>query len=210
MKIFSLLIIILISFNITFGQKDYKVLDSISIRGQIFSALVQDGDTLILARLDDVSFTTLRSFKSRDEYKRYLKYKKYAAFVYPYARDAIKILQKIEDVTKDMRKSKRKKYIKRTYKQLEHNFKKQLIKLSKTQGRIMVKMIEKEMDESFYNIIKSKRNGFTAFYWHQFGKIYDYNLKRGYVKGDDLIMDAVLKDFDISYKENMGAKIMNK
>jgi len=74
----------------------------------------------------------------------------------------------------------------------------------------MVKMIEKEMDESFYNIIKSKRNGFTAFYWHQFGKIYDYNLKRGYVKGDDLIMDAVLKDFDISYKENMGAKIMNK
>ena len=192
------------------NAQDYEMIDSVRIRGQIFSAMVQDGDTLILARLDDVSLTSLRDFNSRDEYLRYLKYKRYAAVVYPYAKDAIGILKKVEERTQDMKRSKRKKYIKHTYKQLENNFKKQLKKLSKTQGKILVKMIEKEMDDSFYNIIREKRGRFTAAYWHQFGKLFNYNLKEGYREGDDLIMDAVLKDFDISFDDDSSRKILSK
>lgn len=196
------------SFNLA-AQPSYELLDSLRIDGKVFSAIIQNGDTLILAQLDDVNFTSPRSFSSRDEYRRYLKYKKYAAIVYPYAKDAINILKKVDERTEHMRKRKKKKYVKNTYKQLELNFKNQLKGLTKTQGTILIKMIEKEMDESFYNIIKDKRNGFTAMYWHQFGKMFDYNLKRGYVRGDDLILDAVLDGFDISYKEDSGGIILS-
>lgn len=34
---------------------------------------------------------------------------------------------------------------------------------------IMIKMIERETNKSFYNVIKENRSGFTAFYWHQLG-----------------------------------------
>jgi len=190
--------------------QDYDMLDSVRINGQIFSAIVQDGDTLIMAQLDDVKLTSLRSFESRAEYLRYKKYKRYAALVYPYAKDAINILKTIEGRTEDMKRSKRKKYIKHTYKQMEHNFKQQLKKLSKTQGKILVKMIEKEMDVSFYNIIKTKRNRFSAMYWNRMGKMFGYDLKSGYVKGEDPIMDAVLMDFDISFDKGGSAKILTK
>lgn len=95
----------------------------------------------------------------------------------------------------DMEPQKRKRYIKNTYRQLEHNFKQQLKKLSKTQGKILVKMIEKETNTSFYNIIKRMRNGFVAFYWHRFSKFFGYDLKRGYHVGDDKMMDVILQDF---------------
>lgn len=209
MKYLFFVFILLLS-SIEGKAQAYEMIDSVRIRGQIFSAMVQDGDTLILAQLDDVSLTSLRDFKSRDEYLRYLKYKRYAAVVYPYAKDAIGILKKVEERTQDMKRSKRKKYIKHTYKQLENNFKKQLKKLSKTQGKILVKMIEKEMDDSFYNIIKDKRGRFTAAYWHQFGKMFGYNLKEGYIEGEDIIMDAVLRDFDISFDKDSSNKILSK
>lgn len=199
----------LLTGSILFGQQGYKMLDSVRIDGQIFSAIVQNGDTLILARLDDVSLTSFRSFSSRDEYLRYLRYKKYAALVYPYAKDAVNVLKTVEDRTRSMSRSKRKKYVDHTYRQLEHNFKQQLKNLTKTQGKILVKMIEKEMDQSFYDIIKAKRNRFSAFYWYQFGKLYDYDLKRGYVRGDDYIMDAILKDFDLS-NENGNPILLSK
>jgi len=48
---------------------------------------------------------------------------------------------------------------------------------------------------TFYNLIKKMRNGFVAFYWHQFGKLYGYDLKEGYIRGKDKPMDAVLDDF---------------
>jgi len=208
MKTTFLALICFFSFLVLKAQ-DYEMLDSVRINGQIFSAMIQDGDTLILAQLDDVRFTSLRSFESREEYLRYKKYKRYAVKVYPYAKDAINILKKVEERTAHMKRSKRKKYVKHTYKQLEHNFKKNLTKLSKTQGKILVKMIEKEMGESFYSIIKGKRNRFAAMYWNRMGKLFGYDLKRGYVKGDDHIMDIILNDFDISYNKFGSAKILS-
>jgi len=190
--------------------QDYKMLDSVRVNGRVYPAMVMGGDTLILAELDDVQMTSLRSFSSREEYRKYLKYRKYAAAVYPYAKDAVNILKTVEERTAEMPKSRRKKYIKQTYKQLENNFKKQLMGLYKTQGLILIKMIEKEMDQSFYDIIRDKRNFFTAFYWQNFGKLYGYDLKRGYVKGDDPILDAVLRDFDVSYDKNASGMIHSK
>lgn len=93
---------------------------------------------------------------------------------------------------------------------MEYNFKQQLKSLYKTQGLILIKMIEKELDQSFYKIIKEKRNIFTATYWNTFGKAFGYDLKEGYVIGEDLIMDAVLKDFDISQNNYSSSKILSK
>ena len=210
MRFFFILIFSGLFWTTVIAQPDYEMLDSVRINGQIYSAMVQNGDTMILARLDDVSLTSLRTFKSREEYLRYLRYKKYAAIVYPYAKDAINILKTVEERTKDMKRSKRKDYVDHTYRQLEHNFKQQLKGLSKTQGKILVKMIEKELDQPFYEIIRAKRSRFSAFYWYQFGKLFDYDLKRGYVIGDDYIMDAVLKDFDISFDEDGSAILLSK
>ena len=63
-----------------------------------------------------------------------------------------------------------------------------------------VKMIERELDRNMYSLVRELRGRFTAFYWHNFGKLYSYDLKEGYQKGKYIILDAVLQDFDISYR----------
>ena len=184
----------------------------VKIDGKVYETMIVDGDTIILADLDPLSISSPRSFNSNEERKLYRKYKYYAGIVYPYAKDAINIINKMEERTKHMKPAKRQKYIKLTYRQLEHNFKRQLKKLSKTQGKILIKMIEKETDQTFYNFIKKMRNGFVAFYWHQFSKLYDYNLKEGYVIGNDHILDIVLQDFNFNNNKDahLNAHMLKK
>ena len=63
-------------------------------------------------------------------------------------------------------------------------------------------MIEKELDDNFYDLLKGLRGGFNARVWQTAGKFYGYNLKDGYTKGEDPILDAVLGDLNISYEIN--------
>ncbi len=171
----------------------------VSINGQVMTALITDGDTLILADLQDVSITSPRTFENAEEYRKYLLYRNYANKVYPYAREAIKIFREMEEATSTLNNRKRKKHIKKLQKDLKKEFSDPLKKLTRTQGKILVKMIERELDTPMFELLKDLKGGFTAGYWNQFSKIYGYDLKRGYVVGDDNILDAVLQDFDVSY-----------
>jgi len=174
--------------------------DKLKIDGEIVEVLYTEDDTLLLADLGDVYVSSLRNFDSVDEYLRYMKYRRYATKVYPYAVEAIKIFREVEYVTATMKPKKRKKYIKRLNKELKKEFTDPLKNLSKTQGKILIKMIEKELDKPFHTLIKSLRGGFSAAYWSTISRPFGYRLKNGYVKGEDKILDAVLNDLDVSHK----------
>ena len=200
MKIYSysILIVFLLVGSQVFGQKNTKE-EQVEINGQVMTALITDGDTLILANLEDVSITSPRSFNNTEEYRKYLYYRKCANKVYPYAREAIKIFREMEEATANLNRRKRKKHVRKLQKQLKEEFSDPLKKLTRIQGSILVKMIENELDTPMHSLLKAVKGSFSAGYWHQVSKIYGYDLKRGYVVGDDPIMDALLQDFDVSY-----------
>ena len=167
--------------------------------GSVLSALVDGGDTLYFYRLENINISSPRFFENREDYLKYLKYRRYAAKVYPYAKEAMRIFREAQYVTQSMKKRKRKKYLRKLSKELKNEFEEPLKKLSKTQGQIMVKMIERELDSSMFELIKMTQGKFRAFYWNQSSKLYGYRLKTGYVEGVNPILDIVLQDFDISY-----------
>ncbi len=173
--------------------------EKFEINGQIVTALITETDTFIIADLEPISVSSPRSFKDHKEYRRYLLYRRYAVIVYPFAKDAIRIFRETQHVTQTMSKRKRKKHIKRLQKELKKEFKEPMKNLTRTQGLILIKMIEKELDTPFYTLLKDLRGGFTATYYNEFGKFYGYQLKDGYTAGEDTILDAVLHDFNISY-----------
>lgn len=157
------------------------------------------GDTLILASLDDVTVSTPRSFNSDEEYRRFRRYRRYALKVYPYAVEAIRIFREMEQETEDMKKRDRNKHIRHLQKEMKEKFSDPLKDLTKTQGMILIKMIEKELDTPMYFLIKDLRSGFTARYWKVVGDLYGHDLKEGYIEGQDPVLDAVLNDLDVSY-----------
>ncbi len=175
-----------------------------TLNGQLVTLMLDDnGDTILVADdLMTVSLTSPRQFKSSEEYNRYRKYLRYAAIVYPYAKEAIIVFRQLEDETSELKKGKRKKRAKKLQKDLDDKFEAPLRNLTKTQGKILVKMVEKELDKPLHELIKTYRGSMTASYWNTLSKFWGYDLKEGYIEGDDPILDAVLQDFNISYKMN--------
>ena len=171
------------------------------VNGQYYPYVVDDcGDTLIVAQLTDVSVSSPEAFDSEEDYKLYRRYRIYAQRVYPYAVDAIRIFRETEYMTQNMKKKDRKRYVRKLQKELKEKFEAPLKKMSKTQGRVLYRMIEKELDTPIYFLIKELRGGLTARYWATVGGLYGHKLKQGYNEGDDPILDMVLDDFDISYE----------
>ncbi|MEM0995163.1 MAG: DUF4294 domain-containing protein [Bacteroidota bacterium] len=173
--------------------------NTVKVNGQIVKIMIDEqGDTLFLSTLDDMSISSPREFASREEYLRYRRYQIYAAKVYPYAREAIRIFTEVEEQADGMKNRKRKKFMKQKTEELKTEFEAPLRKLTKTQGKILVKMIERELDTPMYRLIKNLRGTFTAAYWNTFSKFYGHRLKDGYVRGEDHILDAVLDDLELS------------
>ena len=163
--------------------------------------VTEEGDTLLLANLlEDVSVSSPRSFDDPEDYKLYRKYRYYAPKVYPYAVEAIRIFRETEYVTATMPKRKAKKHIRRLQKELKKEFEDPLKKLTKTQGYLLVKMIERETGNTMHYLIKDLRGGMTATYWSTMAKMFGHQLKDGYVEGVNPILDVVLQDYDISHE----------
>ncbi|MFT7121808.1 MAG: hypothetical protein ACJAZ9_001996 [Neolewinella sp.] len=170
------------------------------VDGKYFPYVIDDcGDTLIVAQLNDVSVSSPEVFETEEEYKLYRRYRIYAQRAYPYAVDAIRIFRETDYITQNMNKRERKRYNKKLQKELEEKFEAPLKKMSKTQGKVLIAMIERELDVPIYNLIKELRGGFTARYWATLAGFYGHKLKQKYTIGDDRILDAVLDDFNVSY-----------
>lgn len=175
---------------------------TVEIDGHELELLVTpEGDTIFIATsLSAAAVSSPRSFESADDRKLYRKYRYYAAKVYPYAVEAIRIFRETEHVTATMPKRQAKRHIRRLSKELKKEFEDPLKGLTKTQGYLLVKMIERETCEPMHALIKELRGTLTATYWNTLGKTVGYQLKDGYVVGADPILDVVLQDYDVSHE----------
>ncbi len=165
--------------------------------GYIVTAVVQGDDTIILSSLPEVKVVRKRIFHNWEDYQKYYRYMRYARTVYPYAVESMRLYRQIQRETAHMSRRERRRYINRLNKALKKEYKEPLKNLTRTQGYILIKMIERELGIPFYRLIRETRGWWTATYYQNIGKIYGYNLKRGYVPGEDPILDIVLDDFDI-------------
>jgi len=143
------------------------------IQGQAVTMMIIEGDTLIIADLEEAQVASPRKFRSKEEYRHYLRMRYHATKVYPYAVEAIKVFREVEYWAQDKNKRQRKKHIKRLQKDLKKKFEDPLRNLTRTQGRILVEMIEREIETPIFYIIKDMRGPIRAYWWHKIGKMYN-------------------------------------
>ncbi len=167
------------------------------VKGQKYSKIAIGKDTFLTVEFPDLPVTSNRVFKDEAEQNLYWKYRRYAPMVYPYALEAVKNYRELQEESKNLDEDGRRALIKTMQKDLENRFEKPLKNLSKTQGKLLIKMVERALDKPMYSIVKELRGGWTAFYWNAFGSFYGYHLKDGYHRGEDAPMDWVLDEFDI-------------
>lgn len=195
---------ILLTFSVSLfflGLSAQETSGSVTINGQRLPYMIDAcGDTLIMATLEDVSVSSMREFDNREDYLKYRRYRRYAAVVYPYAVEAIKLFREVEYATEYMKDREQRRYIRQLHRDLKREFTDPLKGLTKTQGMILIEMIERELDTPLFELIKDLRNGLTASYWNTMGSLFGHDIKEGYVEGKDPILDSVLRDMNISYE----------
>ena len=163
--------------------------------GFTISAIVLDGDTILMQHLPQIIIKDKRSFKSKRQAIRYNRLVRNVKKVYPYSRLAASLLRKYEDTLRTIEiKSQRKKVIKEAEKELWDTYGDELKEMTMTQGLILIKLIDRQTGKTSYELVTELRNGFTAFVFQSIARLFHLNLKSQYNDaGDDQkIEDIVL------------------
>jgi hypothetical protein len=134
--------------------------------------------------------------RSRRKSKRYKRKQSRLAAkvkkVYPYAKLASKKLEEYNSIYVSFETDReRKKYIKKVEKDIFREFGDKVKRLKISEGRILIKLIDREIGTSSFEIIKEFKGGFSAFFWQTVAKLFGNDLKAKY--------DPYGKDWMIEY-----------
>ena len=93
--------------------------------------------------------------------------------------------------------AKRKQIIKKEYKELMHTFKQPLMKLTVTQGKILVRLIYRETNNTSFNHIKEYKGTVNAYFWQSLALLFGNNLKADYEpNGRDREIEQVVRSIE--------------
>ena len=159
-------------------------------------------DTLYLQATNvPIKGVSVISFKSKKERKRYNKLERDVIRVYPYAVLVDKLLQEnlaVMDSIAELSFFKRRKGGKEVFtaieKQLIATYGKQGRRLTKNQGRILIRLVDRETDFTSHQIIKDFRGFFIAGFWQLTALLFGHNLKSNYDPefGEDKLIEHIL------------------
>lgn len=132
-------------------------------------------------RLQEVVLFQPLKFRSMMELREYVILRNRTLRVYPYAKLASDRLDTLSMRLESI-KSKRKKkvYIKRIEKFIYDEFEEELKKLSRSQGRILIKLVHRQTGETTHTLVKELRNGWRAFVYQTTASLFKLSLKDTY------------------------------
>jgi hypothetical protein len=164
-------------------------------------AVIYNGDTIEAKTLTDVWAYTKANINTLNASAKWTRLRNAVYVTYPYARRAGAVLNdinlKLANVTD---KSARKDYIKTREKELKKEFTDPLTNLSIYQGKVLMKLINRETGNNCYEIIKDYKGGLTARFYQTVAFFFNSNLKQPYnAAGDDADIEKIVKEVKRMY-----------
>ena len=147
--------------------------------------------------LDEVILFQPLRFSSMSDLKYYLILRNRTIRVYPYAKlagdrlDSLTIrLERIKN------ERKRKQYLKRIESFIYDEFEEELKKLSRSQGRILIKLVHRQTGVTTHQLVKELRNGWRAFLYQTTASFFELTLKAEYepeTEYEDFLIEDILQ-----------------
>ncbi len=127
--------------------------------------------------------------------KRYQKLVRDVKKALPYAKMAGFRFQMMEQNLQLLPTEKaRKEYLKRTEAAIKDQFMDDLVNLTRSQGKILIKLIHRETGKDTYTLLKEYRGSFTAMYWQGMAKVFSADLKNEYNPVEDWQIEQIIKN----------------
>lgn len=158
-------------------------------------AEVVNNDTIPIVHLNTVEVYTSFVFKSPKHYEHWTRTKANVKKVYPYAILAAAKLREYDHALESIKdKNLQSAFIKQCERDLKKDFEAELKALTVSQGKILMKLIDRETGKTTYEIVKQLRGGFQASMWQAVARIFGHNMKAEYdANVEDLMIERAIK-----------------
>lgn len=168
---------------------------------------VENGDTIYFDYITASKVYSRLPKQKGKEWRKYYRLVHNFSKAYPYALVVKKLVVEADSTiaADNLKGMKREKYIAEVQKELFNVFESQMRSLTVSQGALIMKLVDREVGKSSYNLIKGYTSGITAGFWQGIAKIFGSDLKKPYdPEGEDAKTEELVEiweagDFDAFY-----------
>ncbi len=193
---------LLVVFAFLNGGKANLFAQQLNNRDTIISyAIIYNGDTIEAKTLVDVNFYSRLTQAQRDNQAKWTRLRNAVYVTFPYALRAGIVINDINrKLVSVSNEQERKNYIKSREKELRKEFTTPLTNLSIYQGKVLMKLINRETGNNCYEIIKEYKGGLTARLYQTVAFFFSSSLKQPYDKnGEDVEVEKIVREVERLY-----------
>ena len=162
----------------------------------ILKYIIEGKDTVYLDEIRASKVYSKVPKQKGREWRKYYRLVHNFSKSYPYALVAKKLVSEADSTiaADNLKGAKREKYINSIQKELFDVFEGQMRQLTVSQGALIMKLVDREVGKSSYNIIKGYKSGIAAGFWQGIAKIFGSDLKKPYdPEGEDKAVEELVK-----------------
>ncbi|GFI67868.1 MULTISPECIES: DUF4294 domain-containing protein [Muribaculaceae] len=172
------------------------------VRGR-YHFVSEEGDTAIMVVLNNITYFPPLKFKNKKQEQFYWRTVRDVKRTLPYAKMiAETILETYEYMETLPSQEERQRHLQQMEKEVFNQYKPQLKKFTKSQGKMLVKLITRETNQSSYSILKAFLGTFRAGFWQTFGRFFGVNLKSDF-RPDKNEEDAIIERVCVLVEQGM-------
>ncbi len=160
----------------------------------VLQSVIVGDDTLLVSHIPEIKIYPRHTFDNRWQYWRYRRLVRNVKAAYPYAKTAGEILKDLDQELTEMNtKVQRKRYVNKVEREIREEFEDEVKHLTISQGRILIKLIDRETGNTTYDVLKEVKGNFSAVFWQAIARIFGSTLKSDYEpEGDDRMIEEII------------------
>jgi hypothetical protein len=172
--------------------------DTLQGRSFLLQKVDRNGETLPEVEIKEVTVYAHPQFPKKSDFRKYERLVANLKRVYPYAVIVRNRLAKVNNDLKDFKTEKeRKEYMRKEEKNVFAQYEGDMREMTITQGRLLIKLIDRETQNTSYILIKDYRGKLAAAFWQGVARIFGTNLKEEYDPfGDDALIESIIQEID--------------
>ena len=157
---------------------------------------IERGDSIPL-----VHILPIRKYARKPDMRRYQRLIRMVKKCYPLAKEAHQEMEKMErQLLAVKNKKEREKLSKELQKKLIKEYTPIILKMTFAEGKVLLKLIDRETKNTAFEIIKEFRGGFVAGFWQMFAKMFGNNLKLEYEpEGKDRTLEQIVTYYEMGW-----------
>lgn len=140
----------------------------------------------------------VRTYARQRDMRRYARLVRAVKKVYPIAQEAKREMALMEQELERLpSKRDRELYIKGIQKMIIKKYTPVLRRMTISEGRVLLKLIDRETEYTAFEIVKEFRGGFVAGFWQAMARLFGNNLKLEYdPEGNDRLLEQIVRAYE--------------